>query len=965
MNYIPLNVKTHYELLSSLIKIDDLVSFCRDNNVKTIGITDTNMFSAMEFINSCNKNGIKPIIGVSFQIEKYNMILYAKSYKGYVNLLNLVSIRNTSSLSKNAFLDHKDELICVTSDYNNYLEYKELYIDVYLSYTNISERNNALLVTDKIVFMKEALYFNDSDKDYLKYLNLIRDGKTIDNFEDYSYDNSLNFDIDEFDAQTTIHFASLCNLILPDYNFKLPEYSPNKVELLSNLCNKGLNKRLNGNVPLSYLDRLNMELKVINDMNFTDYFLIVYDFVLYAKKSGIVIGPGRGSAAGSLVSYSLGITEIDPLKYDLIFERFLNKDRITLPDIDVDIEYLRRNEVVNYVKNKYGYDKVANIVTFGTLLPKQVIRDVGRILKISNSKIDHLIKMINDKETFKELDGSHDFLELINNDDELKKVVRICKKLEGLKRHTSIHAAGVVISDEPLMNKVPLYKSSDNLLTGFTMEYLESIGLLKIDFLAIKNLTTIDSIIKLVKNNYGIDININKIPLNDSKTLNLFYNANTLGIFQFESEGMMKFLKSLKVKNFDDLVNAIALYRPGPKDNISLFIDVRERRKKANYIVPELESILGNTNGIIIYQEQILDILKKIGGFSYSEADIIRRAMSKKKEDVIEKYRKDFILGSFANGVDKEKANLIYDLILKFANYGFNKSHSVAYSFVAYQMAFLKSYFPALFMICLLNDCIGNVGKTKDYVNETHKIGASFIRPNVIYSTNKYELIDNKILYPLNIIKNVGKEAVMSILEARELNDFTDYISFVKNVYSSKVNIGIIENLIYSGCLDCFNLNRKTMIDNLQNVIEYSSLCKELGEKNVLKPEIILAKEFDQTTIMNKEHELFGFYIDNHPTSKLRNEKMIYLDELPKYFDRIVASIGLIENIKEIKTKNNEIMAFISISDEKTNTILVAFPKVYDKVMLKIGDVIIFNGRVEKRLSEYQIIAYKIDIKNN
>ena len=556
MNYIPLSVKTHYELLSSLIKIDELLSFASSNNISAIGITDSNMFGTLKFFEECTKHNIKPIVGVYFEVMNLSMTLYASNYDGYVNLLNLVSIRNTSSLTLDILRQKNKGIICVTRDYNNYLNYKEIYSDVYLSYENKKEKSECLLVSDKIVYIKDNYYINQNDLEYFKYLCLIKDNKTVSDIDNYSFDNALNCDIDENDSKTTYEFSKLIDIEAPKYSFSLPKYDKDSKGLLYNLCNKGLSKRLNGEVTSEYKERLDMELSVISDMNFVDYFLIVYDFILYAKKNGIVVGPGRGSAAGSLVSYSLGITEIDPLKYNLIFERFLNKDRVTMPDIDVDIEYLRRDEVVNYVRNKYGNDHVANIITFSTLSPKMAIRDIGRVLKISNTKIDELTKIINEEDTFDTLDNNKNFMYKISLDSTFEKLYRISKRLGSLNRHTSIHAAGVVISDDLIMNRAPIYTSNGISLTGYTMEYLESVGLIKIDFLAIKNLSIIDKVSSLVMEKLNKKINLNLIALDDRKTLDIFYNGDTSFIFQFESEGMKSFLKSLKVRSFDDLVLA-------------------------------------------------------------------------------------------------------------------------------------------------------------------------------------------------------------------------------------------------------------------------------------------------------------------------------------------------------------------------------------------------------------------------
>ncbi len=962
MNYIPLNIKSHYELLSSLIKLEDLISFAKNNNLSAVGITDSNMFGCMEFINLCNNAGIKPIIGVEVKIDNFDMILYAKNYDGYVNLLNIVSERNLNDLTLQYVKEKSENLVCVTKDYINYLEYKEIFDLIYLSYETLDEKKNALINTDKIVYSKKGLYFNDSDKEYLVYLSMIKDGKTIDDFEEYTFDNHINYDIDEYDSKTTYDFVDLFDFKLPEFHFKLPVYCEDKVELLDNLANKGLKKRLSGTVPDVYLHRLNEELKIINEIGFTDYFLIVYDFILYAKKNKIIVGPGRGSAAGSLVSYSIGITEIDPIKYDLIFERFLNPERITMPDIDIDIEYLRREELIDYVKDKYGHESVANIITFGTLLSKQVLRDVGRLLKMPSSKIDELVSTIKDKETFNELDSNSYFNSVRSKDLEYEKLIRISRNLEGLKRHTSIHAAGVVISDDLLRNKVPLYKSANTLLTGYTMEYLESIGLLKMDFLAIKNLATIGSIVSKIKEETGIYIDVNKIPLDDKKTLKLFYDVNTIGIFQFESEGMMSFLKSLQVRSFDDLVSALALYRPGPRESIPDFIAVRNNKKKPHFIVPELEGILKSTNGIIVYQEQILEILKKIGGFSYSTADIIRRAMSKKKEDVILKFRSDFVSGAISNGYSKSSADEIYDLVLKFANYGFNKSHSVAYSIVAFQMAFLKAHFIEYFMTTELDMVIGSEVKTKEYIDEARLYGLKFDLININESADRYLVRDKVIILPLTIVKSIGKETVSNILAERENGLFKDFFDFLKRTYNNKTNIKALENLILSGACDTFGLNRKTMISMLPAGTYYANLCKDLDESLVEKPQIIFEEEYSESDLLKMEYDLYGFYIKNHPVTRFRRDNICLLKDVTNYFDKIVNVLCMIDFFKEVTTKKKDKMAFLSVSDDTGKITIVVFPLVYEMAFgLKKGDIIKVMGRVERRMSDFQLVANKIE----
>jgi len=964
MKYIPLNSKTHYELLSSLLKIDDLIDYAIKNNIEAIGITDSNMFGTLEFINKNNKKNIKPIIGIEIKLDDKNFLLYAKNYNGYVNLCKIVSEKNINSINYDFLKNNNRDLICVLYNSLDYEYFKDIYDETFIAYKNKEEKVKALLVTSDIIFLKKTLYFNKEEKEYIKYLNMIKEGKTIENYiEDDNVDNSINFEIESFDYETIIDFVQKIDIELPKFELSLPEYSNNKEELLINLCKKGLIKRLIGKVTNNYVERLKYEISVIKEMGFINYFLIVYDFVLFAKKNNIVVGPGRGSAAGSLVSYSLGITDIDPIKYNLIFERFLNKDRVTMPDIDIDFEYSRRNEIINYVKEKYGINNVANIITFGTLLSKQVLRDVGRVLLIPTSEMDKIVKLVKDKETLSDLKNKKDFMSLINSKEEYKLLFKVSLKLENLKRHTSVHAAGVVISDEPLYNKLPLYKNGDTILTGYSMEYLEQIGLLKMDFLAIRDLSVIDNVRRMVKLDKGIDIDLNNIPLNDELTLKLFHNVDTVGIFQFESEGMKGFLKNLKIKNFDDIVSAIALYRPGPRDNIDSFIRRRNGKEKVDYLHPLLENTLKSTYGIIIYQEQIIEILKIIGGFSYSEADIIRRAMSKKKENIILESRNKFISGSIKNGINQELSAHIYDLVLKFSNYGFNKSHSVAYSLVAYKMAYLKAHYREYFMVMQLNLVIGNEIKTKEYIDETRvgNIDISLIDINL--SENKYIVKEGRIIFPLTIIKSVGETISKEIINERNENGiFKNYIDAVSRIYNIGVNKNIIENLILSGCFN-FGINKKTMVENLDNVINYANLIKDLDKTLVTVPQIIEYSEYNNDEIMSHEYNMFGFYIKNHPVTKYKRDNMCLTKNIEQYFDKYISIIGLIENKKEVISKKKEEMCFLTISDEYKKVSVVIFPKTYIKYKnINKGNIIKIKGKVEKRMDNYQIIANEIEV---
>ncbi|MFA7121658.1 MAG: DNA polymerase III subunit alpha, partial [Bacilli bacterium] len=709
-----------------------------------------------------------------------------------------------------------------------------------------------------------------------------------------------------------------------------------------------------GDIPEEYKKRLLYELKIIKEMNYVDYFLIVYDYVKYAIKNDILVGPGRGSAAGSLVTYSLGITCVDPLKYGLLFERFLNPERITMPDIDIDFDASRRNEVVDYVKERYGIFNVMGIMTYGTLAAKQVLISVS---KAHDKEISNLLKIINPKKSLK--DNLNDNVKkILNSDLEMKQIYYESLKLEGIKKHISTHAAGVVISNSSLDNVIPILHNGDTYLTGYPMNYLEDLGLLKMDFLAIKDLTIISDILKLIKNK----ININEIDLNDQKVLNRFTNANTTGIFQFESDGIKNFLKKLKPSSFNDLVVAIALYRPGPVDNIPLFINRKNNKEKINYIHPSLEEILKETYGIIVYQEQIMQILSVVAGYSYGEADVIRKAISKVKKEVIIEEKDKFIKRAINNNYQEEIALEIYNLILKFANYGFNKSHSVAYAMLGYQMMYLKEYYPKEYYLSLLNINIGSNSKTKEYIDEAKFSGLNILKPDINLSSKNY-IIDTDIIMSLTSIKNVGSSAAEEIIEERKKGQYQSFYDFVSRVYGKSVNPKTLENLIYGGALDSFNETRKTLIENIESAIIYAELINGLDSSLVAKPTMEKYEEYPANILMAKELELYGFYVSNHPASKYNEIK---INTITNYFDKTITTVGLLENIKLIKTKKGDSMAFIEVSDETGKLDYIIFPNKIDYVnKIKKGYLLKIIGNVEKRMDKYQIIVSKLEILQN
>ncbi len=597
------------------------------------------------------------------------------------------------------------------------------------------------------------------------------------------------------------------------------------------------------------------------------------------------MGPGRGSAAGSLVSYSIGITEIDPIKYDLLFERFLNPERVTMPDIDVDFDSEKRNLVTRYVTCKYGEKRATGIITFNTLGAKQVVRDLGKCMNLSLPIIDDISKSITSKNLKDAYSRDNKFHRLINSRDEYKRLYDIALKLEGVPRHISIHAAGIVMSKCNIDEIIPLYKNPIGIYTtAFSKDYLEPLGLLKMDFLGLDNLTLMSNVIDEIRRKENINISFDKIPLDDKKTLDIFYNVDTDGIFQFESTGMKGFLSKLKVNSFEDIATALALYRPGPMDNIDSFIRRREGREAVDYIHPDLEEILKPTYGIIIYQEQIMQIVRKMAGYSYGEADILRRAMSKKKESIILEERPKFIRGSLENGYSEDTANRVYDLILKFANYGFNKAHSISYAVTAYKMAFIKTYFLKYFISAMLTNAIGNNVKTNIYLNRARMSGIEILPPDINESTDKYFAYDNFIRCPLSIVSNVGTSVSNDIIHEREKGKFRDFCDFVLRMSSSSVNQRVITNLIYAGAIS-FGYNRRTLILNVDNVINYADIAKDAGMIEVEKPEIEVYDEFSKEEIIKMEFKTLGFYLSLHPSSKYREGYSITSMNFKNYFN--------------------------------------------------------------------------------
>ena len=792
--------------------------------------------------------------------------------------------------------------------------------------------------------------------------------------------------------ENTLKIADMCNVEFEFGKLKLPEFkidtNMSHEEYFVERCKKGLEERYAGNVTQDKIERMNYEIDVIKKMGYVDYFLIVEDFIRYAKDNGIPVGPGRGSAAGSIVAYILHITDIDPLKFNLLFERFLNPERVSMPDIDIDFCYQRRQEVIDYVIRKYGADHVAQIITFGTLAARAVIRDVGRALDVSYAKTDLVAKSIPfaiGMTIKKALEMNKDLNILYETDVEVKNLIDVSSSLEGLPRHASTHAAGVVITKEPVMNYVALYKNEDSISTQFTMTILEELGLLKMDFLGLRTLTVIKDAIDLIKQNYNVDI-VFTDDMSDPAVFKLISEGKTDGVFQLESAGMKEFLRELKPQSLEDIIAGISLYRPGPMDQIPRYIKNKNSQGNIQYLHPALEPILNVTYGCMVYQEQVMQIVRELAGYSFGHADLVRRAMAKKKADVMAKERENFIVGCKERNIDEVSANKIYDEMIDFAKYAFNKSHAAAYAVVAYRTAYLKAHYPAEFMAAMLNSFIGSLDKVPQYISECKKLGIKILGPNINESFTLFTVKDNAIRFGLAAVKNIGEDAVDSIvLERNTGGKFTDFEDFCKRISGKKVNKKCIESLIKCGAFDGMHY-RSVLIESYEKIIDGISQ----SEKNNIEGQFNLfdigketnnvstkfnypvINEFSQKELLMMEKEMLGLYISGHPLDKFRDisekrsnitsqDVVEYVENAnndnfeSKVRDEMEVSIcGIISSKRTKITKNNETMAFFKIEDLYGTINAIVFPKTYGRLQNSIKEDIpvVIKGRLSLREDE-------------
>ncbi len=969
----------------------------------------------------------------------FRLVLLAKNENGYKNLLKLSSAGYLEGfyykprIDKELLAQHSEGLIALSGDLKGEIPYyfrneqpkegrralKE-FLDIFGKENFYLELSDHGLEPQKrlreefkalskefsvgLAATNDVHYLYQKDARAHDALICIGTGSLIDepNRMRYQGDNFYLKSADEMKAlfkdmpdaiKNTVAIAERCNLELDFKKTHLPYFEPPKGKTqesyMRELCAQGLSDRMKGNVTDEYQKRLDFELQLIHKMGFDSYFLITWDFIHYARQHGIPVGPGRGSAAGSLVAYVLGITNVDPIKHSLFFERFLNPERISMPDIDIDFCFERRDEVIDYVRRKYGVQNVAQIITFGTMAAKAVIRDVGRVMNFSYPDVDKLAKLVPNELNIS-LESAFNkepkFKELAAQDSRIASLLDVSKSLEGLARHASTHAAGVVIADAPLTEYVPLFKANEQVSTQYTMKDLEKIGLLKMDFLGLKTLTMLQHTLKVIKDIHGVSIDIDALPFDDTPTYEMLGRAEAAGVFQLESSGMRDLLKKMRPKVFDHLVALLALYRPGPLGSgmVDDFIKRMHKPSTIQYDHPALEPVLKETYGVILYQEQVMQIVSVLAGFTLAQADSLRRAIGKKIPEIMEKEKKNFIDGAAKHKQVAEKvAEKIWNLIDYFSGYGFNKSHSTAYALISYQTAYLKAHYPIEFMTALLTSEMGNTDKVVRYIEECRKMSIEVLPPSVDESFAEFTCVNNRIRFGLTAVKNVGTTAIESILEARKNGGpFKSFYDFTERVDLRVCNRKVLESLIKSGCMDQFNLHRSQLMNMIDSALEMGSTLQKdrtVGQFSFFSggdqtaaafktsgdvPDI---PEWPENQKLAYERELIGFYVSSHPLSKhagtLKNYASAFSDTLSEFKDQAEVSMGgIIDGIKEILTKKGSKMGFVTLQDLRGNAEVVVFPELYASAakLLQKDSIVFVRGKISGRDDVAKILAEEI-----
>lgn len=1050
------------------------------------------MFGVIDFYKACLANGIKPIIGCEVYVAprsrtdkdpnidaKYNhLILLAKDNEGYKNLTKIVSVGFTEGfyykprVDKETLEKYHEGLVCCSACLAGELPqailkgdmeeaervaswFKSVFgEDYYLEIQN-NGIDKQVLVNQKLVELSRKLdiplvatndshYLRKEDAYNHEILLCIQTGKKITDedrmkFEtDELYIKSPEEMSDYFSGvpeaiENTVKIADKCNVtfefghtILPNYDVP-PEFATH-YDYLEKLCDDGIRNRYGDNPSQEIIDRKNYELGVIKKMGYVDYFLIVWDYIHFAKTQNIPVGPGRGSGAGSIVAYAIEITDIDPMKYALLFERFLNPERISMPDFDVDFCYERRQEVIDYVARKYGADHVSQIITFGTMSARMVIRDVGRVLDVPYAVADKLAKMIPNELHItikKALEQNKELNDEYENNPDTKKLLDIAMALEGMPRQASTHACGVVITKDPVVNYVPLYVRDGMISTQFIMTTLEELGLLKMDFLGLRTLTVIQDTINQVKKDKDIDVEFDP-QMNDPEVFKQWQEGNSMGIFQFESQGMTNFMKELKPDCLEDLIAGVSLYRPGPMDQIPRYIANKKDPDHAVYTHPALKPILEVTYGCMVYQEQVMQIVRDLAGYSLGRADLVRRAMGKKKLDVMAKEREIFIHGQVdengnvvvpgcvRNGIDEESANKIFDEMAEFAKYAFNKSHAACYAVVSYRTAYLKTHYPTEFMAAMLNSFLGNLDKIPEYIDECRRLKIDILKPDINRSYTKFTVDEGKIRFGLGSIKNVGREAVDTIVANREKNgEYKSFTDFCERMEGESVNKKCIESLIKAGAFDNFAETRSTLMASFEDIIDTingsskkniqgqvsmfdmaASTLDDSQENDIekLKYKYTTLKEYTDQELLSMEKEMLGIYISGHPLEKYRDQiakqanintmqmkeaqEVSELDAENPNIENIstkgalalkdgqfVKFAGIITSVKKKFTKNNKIMAFVTVEDLYGSCEIIIFENCYMQCSNELIDenIVLVEGRLSVREDEEtKIVAREI-----
>lgn len=1016
MRFVQLQVISGFSLLKSTTSIEQLVLSAKKKGYSALALTDVNvLYGLVDFYKACLKHNIKPILGVTLELagmvhseESFPIVLLAKNKQGYQNLMALSTekmlLSDHEQLDIQKIAPYLTDLIAITPGEAGEIEASLLKKQTQVAEDCLAKWLTFFTSTDfylglqvhqhlvgiqtplmqlatkyqvKTVGMHDVRYLDPNDDFSTKVLRAVDQGEKLDlaitstSGPYYLPEESAVFerfkaaDLAEAAAETVlltekIHTEiDLHQHLLPKYPIPTAETT---VDYLRKQCLAGLAKRI-PQADDRYQKRLDYELSVIHKMGFDDYFLIVWDLMAYAHRTKIMTGAGRGSAAGSLVSFVLEITDVDPIEYDLLFERFLNEERFTMPDIDLDFPDNRREQVLTYVKEKYGQGHVAQIATFGTLAAKMALRDVARVFGLNQNEANVWSKAIPSvlgitlEEAFKQ---SKNLQNLVNENEKNKLLFDTAKRIEGLPRHVSTHAAGVVISDRPLVSLIPLQAGSNEIhLTQYAMGNVEEIGLLKMDFLGLRNLQILDNALQLVKRENGQLINIHQIPMDDEATLEIFKKADTSGVFQFESTGIKNVLRKLGPTSIEDVAAVNALYRPGPMEQIDLFIDRKKGLVPIEYPDDSLKDILGITYGVMVYQEQVMQVASKMGGFTLGEADILRRAMSKKQKDMIDKERIHFLEGALAQGYTEDVARTVYSYIERFANYGFNRAHAVGYSFIAYQLAYLKAHYPHAFFAALLNSALNNATKIKEYLLEAKKRKIDVLPPSINQSFYVFSLKEGKIQFGLSSIKGVRRDLVQEIIEFRKAHGpYQDLVAFLRSLDPKWLKDELIRPFIYAGAFDEFGYSRGVLLASLDGILSSVKFSgNNVGLFDILEPKY--ETHVADLTVDEKldfEEQVLGAYLSGHPVEGFENLRFVkqasYIKDLQA--GQTSRFIGLVKSIRKIRTKKGEQMAFVQVNDQSGECSLTLFPqklRQYGRLIEK-NKILFIDGKVEEGQQE-------------